>query len=186
MIIYYLYIKTHNITGLKYLGYTTSKNPHAYTGSGKYWRLHLIKHGFDYSTQILHKCISKAAIKVWGLFYSKLWSVSDSKKWANLMDEAGDGGRQNSEVRRNMSITRKGRKGWIPTEEQRRKKSKSMKGIKYSAKRCAIMGLSKRKKVSIDGRIFSSRKEAAQVLSIPESTVGFRIKSATYSEWYYI
>lgn len=185
MIIYYLYVKTHNITGLNYLGYTASKDPHKYTGSGKYWLSHLNKHGFDYSTQVLHRCISKTAIKAWGLFYSKLWSVSESKKWANLMDEAGDGGRQNSEVRKNMSITRTGKKGWVPTEEQRTRKSESMRGIKYSPERCAVMGASKRKKVCIDGRMFSSRKEAAQVLNIPESTVGFRIKSKTYSDWYY-
>jgi hypothetical protein len=37
MTIYYLYVKTHNITGLKYLGYTSRKNPHKYTGSGTRW-----------------------------------------------------------------------------------------------------------------------------------------------------
>jgi hypothetical protein len=92
MNIYYLYVKTHRITGLQYLGFTSHKNPHTYTGSGTYWNLHLKKHGYNYDTKILHKCISKSAIKAWGLFYSKLWSVSTSKKWANLKDENGDGG----------------------------------------------------------------------------------------------
>lgn len=186
MTIYYLYIKTHKITGLQYLGYTSKKYPHQYTGSGKYWLLHLNKHGCNYHTKILHRCISKNAIKAWGLFYSKLWSVSDSKKWANLKDEAGDGGRQNSDVRKQMSITRTGRKGWKPTAEQKLKKSIMMKGVKYSKERCAIMGRSKRKPVSISGVTYNSRKEAAMKLNIPESTVGFRIKSDTYSNWFYI
>ena len=92
MIIYYLYVKTHRITGLNYLGYTSRKDPHKYPGSGTRWNLHLQKHGYDYDTKILHRCISKSAIRVWGLFYSKLWSVVNSKKWANLKDENGDGG----------------------------------------------------------------------------------------------
>lgn len=81
-------------------------------GPEKYWRSHLIKHGFDYSTDILHKCISKAAIKAWGLFYSRLWSVSESKKWANLMDEAAGGGRQSEQVRRVISEKGRGRIPW--------------------------------------------------------------------------
>ena len=92
MTIYYLYVKTHRITGLNYLGYTSRKDPHKYTGSGKYWYLHLQKHGYLYDTTILHRCISKSAIRAWGLFYSKLWSVVSSKKWANLKEENGDGG----------------------------------------------------------------------------------------------
>ena len=92
MTIYYLYVKTHRITGLNYLGYTSRKDPHNYTGSGKYWCLHLKKHGYIYDTAILHRCISKSAIRAWGLFYSKLWSVVKSNKWANLKGENGDGG----------------------------------------------------------------------------------------------
>jgi hypothetical protein len=35
-----LYVKTHNITGLKYFGKTTN-DPFKYKGSGKYWLDHL-------------------------------------------------------------------------------------------------------------------------------------------------
>jgi hypothetical protein len=90
MSIYYLYIKTHKITGLNYLG-QTYKNPYNYKGSGKYWKLHLKKHGNDVHTNIIMKCYTKSALKEWGLYYSKLWSVVQSKKWANLMPEIGDG-----------------------------------------------------------------------------------------------
>lgn len=46
----YLYVKTHNITGKKYLGKTTRDDYHEYPGSGKIWKKHLKKHGYDYST----------------------------------------------------------------------------------------------------------------------------------------
>ncbi len=52
----YLYVKTHNVTGLKYLGKTSRTNPHEYQGSGIYWRSHLKKHGKDCSTEILKEC----------------------------------------------------------------------------------------------------------------------------------
>jgi hypothetical protein len=92
MIIYYLYVKTHRITKLQYLGYTSKSDPYKYAGSGVRWNNHLRKHGYLYDTKILHRCISKSAIKAWGIFYSRLWSVANSKKWANLKDENGDGG----------------------------------------------------------------------------------------------
>ena len=38
--IYSLYVKQHNVTGLKYLG-QTKRNPDTYKGSGKYWKLHV-------------------------------------------------------------------------------------------------------------------------------------------------
>lgn len=71
----YLYVKTHNVTGLKYLGKTSRTNPHEYQGSGIYWRSHLKKHGKDYSTEILKECKTKEELKFWGLYYSNLWNV---------------------------------------------------------------------------------------------------------------
>lgn len=47
-----LYIKTHNITGLKYFG-KTIKNPFKYKGSGKYWTRHLAIHGNDVTTEVV-------------------------------------------------------------------------------------------------------------------------------------
>lgn len=91
MTIIYLYVKTHKITGLKYLGKTTSKNPHRYTGSGKYWKLHLKKHGKYYDTEIIRGCLDDDELKQWGIYYSKLWNVTDSDEWANMKPEEGDG-----------------------------------------------------------------------------------------------
>ena len=89
---FYLYVKTHTITGLKYLGYTSSKNPHRYPGSGIYWNSHLKKHGYTWDTEILKECLSKEEIKNWGQYYSDLWKVVDNSEWANLIEEKASGG----------------------------------------------------------------------------------------------
>jgi hypothetical protein len=94
---YYLYIKTHNQTGLKYLGYTSKKDPHRYPGSGKYWQNHLRKHGKDYTTEILLTTESLEEIREQGEYYSKLWQVVESKEWANLKAESGSGGAMSRE-----------------------------------------------------------------------------------------
>jgi DNA replication initiation complex subunit (GINS family) len=94
----YLYIKTHSITGLKYLGKTNRKDPHNYLGSGTYWRSHLDKHGKDYTTEIVKVCQTKEELIHWGLYYSNLWNIVEAKYndgrkvWANLKPENGDGG----------------------------------------------------------------------------------------------
>jgi hypothetical protein len=90
MNIYYLYVKTHRITGLKYLG-QTKQDPFIYSGSGKYWKSHLKKHGVDINTEIIKECQTKDELKNWGAHYSNLWNVVESNEWANLMPELGDG-----------------------------------------------------------------------------------------------
>lgn len=88
---YTLYVKTHSITGLKYLGQTSNTNPHTYTGSGKYWLRHLRKHGKQWSTEILAESENKQYIDNLGTYYSDLWNVVESNDWANLKPESGDG-----------------------------------------------------------------------------------------------
>jgi len=80
----------------------------------------------------------------------------------------------------------RGKPGWKPTEEQKLAKSFKMKGIKYSKERCTAMGLTKRKPILVEGEVYPSRKEAAKILNIPESTVGFRIKSGSFPDWIYL
>jgi len=88
---YKLYVKTHQVTGLKYLGYT-KQNPFVYKGSGKYWKLHLKKHGNQVHTEILFETTDKDKIKETGIYYSQLWNVVSNDGWANLRIEEGDGG----------------------------------------------------------------------------------------------
>ena len=88
----YLYLKIHNKTGMKYLGKTISNEPDKYLGSGKLWKRHISKHGYDVKTTILLASEDPADIKETGLFFSKLFGIVKSKEFANLMEESGDGG----------------------------------------------------------------------------------------------
>ncbi len=91
--IYYLYIKTSPL-GLKYLGKTT-KDPFNYLGSGKIWKRHIKKHGFtinDIKTEIVFKANNINELIEKGLELSVLYNVVDSKEWANLIEESGNGG----------------------------------------------------------------------------------------------
>lgn len=95
MDIYSLYKKTHNETGLQYLGYT-KQDPFKYKGSGKIWRAHIAKHGYDVTTEVLHRTTNKEEIRVKGSHYSELWNIVESKEWANLKPEEADGGQTSS------------------------------------------------------------------------------------------
>lgn len=89
-----LYIKTHNITGLKYFGTTTAVDPAKYNGSGKYWIRHLRKHGNDVSTIIYkqYDCVCEELI-IDALAFSEENNIVNSNEWANLIPENGyDGG----------------------------------------------------------------------------------------------
>ena len=72
--IIYLCIKTHKITGLKYLC-KTKKNPFTYHGSGIDWKYHLQKYGTDHSTEIIRECTSHEELSAWGRYYSILFNV---------------------------------------------------------------------------------------------------------------
>lgn len=84
-------MKTHRVTGLKYLGKTT-QDPYKYKGSGSRWTRHLTKHGNDVSTLILFESDDKQQIKNQGQYYSNLWNVVNDQSFANLCPESGDGG----------------------------------------------------------------------------------------------
>jgi hypothetical protein len=87
----YLYKKTHNKTGLQYLG-KTKHDPMKYRGSGKDWVPHIKEHGYDVTTEILTECLTKEELSYWGRYYSKLWNIVEDPKWANKISETGGGG----------------------------------------------------------------------------------------------
>ena len=87
---YYLYLKTHNVTGFKYLG-QTKNDPFKYKGSGKRWIRHLKVHGNDIKTEILLYTSDYEELKKTGIFFSKLFNIVQSKEWANLTEESGNG-----------------------------------------------------------------------------------------------
>lgn len=87
----YLYVKTHNVTGLKYLG-KTKQNPYTYRGSGKYWKAHINKHGYDVTTEIIGTFNTNKELKIISIKYSIQNNIIESNQWANLKLEEGDGG----------------------------------------------------------------------------------------------
>lgn len=128
----YLYVKTHNKTGLKYLGKTT-KDPYKYLGSGLYWLNHLAKHGKDISTEILLATESKEEIKEKGLYYSNLWNVKESSDWANLTNEEGTGGaifKGRKHKPESIQKIRDAKKGTVFSDEHRKNLSESHKGTR--------------------------------------------------------
>jgi hypothetical protein len=145
-----LYIKTHNKTGLKYLGKTVAKDPHAYPGSGKYWKRHLKKHGHDFTTQILLITHDKNDLIETALFFSDIFNVVLSPDWANLKKEEGDGGwshvNTNPELIKERSKTVQGTKnpmyglknekspifGKKQTYEHKEKRLSKIRGLKRS------------------------------------------------------
>jgi len=100
----YLYVKTHNITGLKYLGKTINPDPHSYKGSGTIWLRHIKKHGYDVTTEILKECSNNEEIKQWGQHYSSLWNIVEDSSWANLKPEEGDGGARKGQIAWNKGL----------------------------------------------------------------------------------
>ena len=133
----YLYVKTHNTTGLKYLGQTKNIDPHRYPGSGKHWIRHLRKHGNNFTTEIIKECRDVNEVNYWGQYYSTLWNVVDSKEWANLKPETGDGGSgpMAEETKRKISKSNTGKHKGIKrgTEhpDTARKRSKALSGKTY-------------------------------------------------------
>jgi hypothetical protein len=97
MITYYLYVKTHKKTKLKYLGITT-QNPYRYAGSGVNWTSHLHEHGLDIDTNILLKTTDRDLLIEQGTYYSKLWNIVKSQEWANKMPETGSGAWENCNI----------------------------------------------------------------------------------------
>ena len=90
---FYLMIKTHNKTGLKYLCKCTNKDPYKYKGSGVYWKRHLKEHGLDIKTEVIFQTEDLDEFNHVCLKYSKEFNVKDSSEWANLIEETGlDGG----------------------------------------------------------------------------------------------
>lgn len=91
-----LYIKTHNVTGLKYFGKSmrSDESFDTYRGSGKYWLNHIKKHGYDVTTTIFakfdetveeqRKLLVETALK-----FSIDNDIVKSKDWANLKFENG-------------------------------------------------------------------------------------------------
>jgi hypothetical protein len=127
--IIYLYKKTHNTTGLKYLGKTT-KNPHTYMGSGKMWLRHIKKYGNNISTEIIFQTEDIDEFRRFSLEYSIKNDIVNSIEWANLILETGTGGDNphsyTDHAKKKSKDTRKmNNKTWKQTQISNEKRSAS-------------------------------------------------------------
>lgn len=87
----YLYIKTHNVTKLKYFG-KTIQDPYTYKGSGVEWRDHLKENGEDVSTEIVGHYINEDECRNAALEFSIKNNIVNSSEWANVVVEDLAGG----------------------------------------------------------------------------------------------
>lgn len=87
----YLYIKQHNITGVKYFGKTTLPYDKMleYKGSGDRWLNHLGKHGADIKTIWFKLFDNEQECTEFALKFSKQENIVESSEWANLIPENG-------------------------------------------------------------------------------------------------
>lgn len=154
----YLYVKTHK-SGLKYLGKTAANDPHKYPGSGKYWKLHCNKHGYEYDTTILFESEDPTEIREKGIYYSQLWDVVKSKDWANLKEEQGDGGAMihTAESNQRRSETMKKRSF---TDEHRKNLSISGKGHADNRSPESLASFKAKASAKLKGRILSEEHKA--------------------------
>ena len=126
----YLYIKKHNITGLRYFG-KTIRNPLTYKGSGKYWKDHLKIHGNDSSTEWYHLFNNETELTEYAITFSTKNNIVESKLWANLVIENGINSGGLSGIKRSEETKKKiaeARKGKITSDETKEKISNKLKG----------------------------------------------------------
>lgn len=141
----WLYIKTHTITGKKYFGKTSQKNPCTYKGSGTYWRNHLKIHGNTIHTELIGPFYSIEDIQLYALMFLLTNNIVKSKEWANEKPENGlDGGN-------NHNPTNKGKPLSISTKQRL---SEVNMGKKMSVES------SIKKSQSLSGRIFTEEHKA--------------------------
>lgn len=84
----HLYVKTHNETGLKYFGRTTS-DPTTYAGSGTFWLNHLVEHGDNVTTEIVGTYTDEGSLRSAAESFTSEHDIVNSVEWANLIPEAG-------------------------------------------------------------------------------------------------
>jgi len=111
---FYLYVKQHKITGLKYFGMTATKDPYVYLGSGKYWRSHLKIHGKDVDTVNVWEFPDIEMCEKFALEFSIKNNIVESKEWANLRPENGRDGK----VPGSPGLKKENNPNWGKTKEQ--------------------------------------------------------------------
>ena len=178
-----LMIKTHNVTGLKYLCYTQKEDHNSYKGSGKHWKNHIKEHGYDVTTEVIFESESYDEFVKCAKEYSSLFDVVSDSSWANLKNEEGDGG---DTVSRKCWITNgtvdkyhdKGQEiplGWKlgrsncvfkDSNKQKHFSHKASHKTEAQINASRKVGQKNTKQLILNGITYSSRKEAMEKLNI--------------------
>ena len=128
---YYLMIKEHNKTGLKYLCKSEREDHEKYYGSGTYWRKHLKQHGYDITSKVIFNSNNIEEFSNKCVHYSIEYDIIDSNEWANLIIETGLDGtlgyKHTEESKKLISEAAKG-KSYSLSDETKLKISNSLKG----------------------------------------------------------
>jgi len=95
----FLYVKTHNKTGLKYFGKTTH-DPMKYRGSGKNWCKHLNEFGNDVSTEVIGSYEDREECARIARQFSDDNNIVKSELWANLIPETLGGWNEDGHKRK--------------------------------------------------------------------------------------
>jgi len=177
----YLYVKQHNITGLKYFGMTATKDPYIYKGSGKYWRRHLKEHGNDVTTTNVWDFDTIESCEKFALEFSAKQNIVESTDWANLRPENGRDGKAPG----SPGMKKEKNPNWGKTKEQN-----SFYGKKHTPETIALLkkiqsnkpkgeDSPRAKKVMTPKGMFNCMKDAAQAMEISTETLRSRIKNNT-------
>lgn len=138
----HLYILTHQITKLKYFGVfhesknRTFENFLKYSGSGKYWKNHLNKHGYYFTKKFKSFETQEKATK-FALRFSRLFDIVSSEKWANLQIEDANTGAlgrittEETKIKIRNALLGKKRNREI-SEQERENRRKASTGRKHS------------------------------------------------------
>ncbi len=167
----YLYVKQHQITGLKYFG-KTKHDPKTYPGSGYIWSKHYKKYGREHITTLqIWKFEDQQKCTEFALQFSKENNIVESSDWANRIEEDGLGGGCS-----------KGPK----TDQHKKNISKGRKGIKFSQSHIENMRncrkgipLSEKNKKGISLALKGKPKSPEHTLNAIKARVGYKHSEET-------
>lgn len=176
---FYLYVKQHKITGLKYFGMTATKDPYVYLGSGKYWRRHLAAHGKDIDTVNVWEFDTIELCEKFALEFSEKNNIVESADWANLRPENGRDGRAPGST----GLKKEKNPNWGKSKEQT-----SFYGKKHTPETIALLkqlqankpkgkDSPRAKKVMTPIGVFDCMNDAAKAMGFSTETLRTRIKN---------
>lgn len=148
----WLYIKEHNVTGLKYFGKTIKNDVDTYKGSGLVWSRHLKKHSNNVSTIWKQLFLNQDSLKEFASNFSIKNNIVESKSWANLRLEDGLMGGD-------TGITKEGRKKLSIASSRRTHTEKTKEKIRAARKKQKPTMLGKRHSEETKLKIKKARAE---------------------------